>query len=161
MKGKLWRYMGREVAIEYKACLYFFCILFFACCNLLLEKKDSVSILHLFEMIMTTYVMGYVQVCFLGNFDETERLDIRTGAGILAGTALYAAASWIFGWFGRRPVVTVLFTGYMLIAYMCAILANWAKRSADTENLNRMLEEYKRENDTGTEKRGNSHGICD
>ena len=96
-------------------------------------------------MIAAAYLMGYLQVYVLGNFDEAEHLGKRQVLFILLCTVLYTGASWVLGWFDRDGVPTLIFAGYMVFAYGCMFLVNKLKRNIDTENLNRMLTEYKRQ----------------
>ncbi len=139
------RYFSVEVSIEYKACLYFFAILFFGCVRRVLLGSVQMSILHMAEMIAAAYLMGYLQVYVLGNFDEAEHLGKRQVLFILLCTVLYTGASWVLGWFDRDVIPTLIFAGYMVFAYGCMFLVNKLKRNIDTENLNRMLTEYKRQ----------------
>lgn len=136
-------WLGEEVGIEYKACLYFFCILFFHCCRLALRGVYSAEMLHMAEMIVLTYAMGYFQVYALRRFDEADRLGLFEWFAILLCTALYTGASWLLGWFGREPLTTALFAGYMLVAFICANIVNRLKREFDTRELNELLDEYK------------------
>lgn len=147
MKNKLIRRLkaclSAEIAIEYKACLYFFVILFFYCCVLAFRGIFQAGLLHMGEMILAAYLMGYLQVYVLGNFDEAETLGKREVFYILLCTAIYAGISWLCGWFDRNPAATAGFAGYMAFAYWCAYLVNKIKRDTDTEKLNQMLTKYK------------------
>ena len=149
MKNKVYsgfkRYIRDEIAIEYKACLYFFAVLFFYCCYLIYNGIYSARILYMFEMIAATYFMGYLQVYGLHNFDEAERLSGREAAAMFFCTGLYTAVSYFCGWFGRNVVLTGIFFFYVLFLYWCAYLVNKIKRTIDTENLNKMLKEFKEE----------------
>lgn len=137
------RYLSEEIAIEYKACLYFFAILFFYCVCLIWNGTYSARILHMAEMILATYCMGYIQVYGLHNFDEAEKLSGREAASMISCTALYTASSFLFGWFGQNMAVTGIFFCYVLFMYWCAYLVNKIKRNIDTENLNKMLKKFK------------------
>lgn len=137
------RYLGVEIGIEYKACLYFYCILFFYCCYQLWQRSSTASILHMAEMIATTYVMGYVQVYLFGNFDEAEHVGRREIAGGLVCTATYTALSFLFGWFDKKIGMTIGFALFWLFAYLCAFIINKIKRDGDTRQLNNMLSAYK------------------
>lgn len=137
------RYLSDEIAIEYKACLYFFAILFFYCVYLIYNGIYSASILHMSEIILTTYIVGYLQVYGLYNFDEAEKLSGREAAALFLCSGLYTAVSFFSGWFGQSMAVTGLFFFYMLFMYWCAYLVNKIKRTIDTENLNKMLKEFK------------------
>lgn len=139
------RYLRDEIAIEYKACLYFFAILFFYCVYLICNGIYAASIRHMFEMILATYIMGYLQVYGFFNFDEAEKLSGREAAALFFCTGLYTTASFCFRWFERNTVVTGIFFFYVLFMYWCAYLVNKIKRTIDTENLNKMLKEYKKE----------------
>ena len=72
--GVFKKYLRLEVIVDYKACIYFFCILFFYCVYRIIQHAFTANILYMFEMIGTAYVMGYLQVCMLQNFDEAEHI---------------------------------------------------------------------------------------
>lgn len=135
-------YLGKEIGIEYKACLYFFALLFFQCCYLWIQGRFEVSILCLTETIASAYVICYIQVYLLGNFDEAERLSAGVWGRMLVGMFLFTGVSYFFAWFDRKPVVTFLFALYVLLMYVGAIWINKIKRTVDTEKLNDMLKEF-------------------
>ena len=143
MRNRFLGCLSREIAIEYKACLYFCCMLFFYFGYLLCTGRDSASILMMWEMILTAYFVGDLQVYFLGNFDESERLGRRENAAICLCSGIYIAASLFFGWFEGNIIATVLFFGYLLLCYVCVYLCNKVKRKIDTDKLNAMLTAYK------------------
>ena len=79
-KTTLWeRYLTKEIGIEFKACLYFFAILFFYCMYRILTGSLDASIIHMAEMIFACYIIGYIQVYLLWNFDEAEALGLKEG----------------------------------------------------------------------------------
>lgn len=137
--------LSAEIIIEYKACLYFGCVLAFACFYSLYRGIYYISIPHLFEMILTAYFVGYLQVYVLHNFDEAEQIDKKGVISAVICTGIYTAVSCLFGWLERNVVATVLFLAYMLLVYFCIYLINKIKRAIDTENLNGMLNEFKKE----------------
>ncbi len=149
-KFKIW--LSNEIAVEYKACIYFGCILAFACFYYLYEGVYYVQILHVFEIIMTAYVVGYLQIYFFHNFDEAEKIDGRCILGALLCTGIYTTASWLLGWFERNLTAQILFAGYMLLLFFCIYLINKVKRMADTEKLNGMLAEFKKGESNGKKK---------
>ena len=52
-KLSLWeKYLTKEIGIEFKACLYFFAILFFYCVFRVVNGVYSAEILHLTEISM-------------------------------------------------------------------------------------------------------------
>lgn len=136
-------YFSMEIAVEYKACLYFFAILFFYCMFRITRGSFSASMLHMAEIILTTYLMGYLQIGLLGNFDEAESLGKKECCYLAFCTALYTVVSWLFGWLERDGIATALFAAFIAFAYWCVYLINKIKRAIDTENLNRQLTEYK------------------
>lgn len=158
-RKKRWlRCLGREVAVEYKACLYFFAILFFYACYLMAQGIYAASLLHMLEMILATYGMGYLQVLVLDNFDEAERFSAGQCICILLCSCLYTGIGYLFAWFDRRAAVTVGFLFYCIFLYICAWLANKAKRYVDTEELNEMLQRYqsRKRKDAGKQTLGSS-----
>ena len=67
-KLTLWeRYLTQEIGIEFKACLYFFAILFFYCMYRLVQGIFDASMLHMAEMILAAYIIGYLQVYVFRN----------------------------------------------------------------------------------------------
>ncbi len=144
MKNKLRKALGREIAIEYKACLYFCCILFFECAYLFILRADAIPMLHMWEMIWTAYGIAYLQVYLFDSFDEAERLGPGEIARLFVCTVLYTIVSLVFNWFGKNLWVTVLFFVFIILMYLCVFLCNKIKRRIDTENLNAMLETYKK-----------------
>lgn len=143
-KQKLKRYLSTEIGIEYKSCMYFFAMLFYDSMYLITQKIYAVSLLHMAEMILAAYGMGYLQVLLLGNFDEAERFGKREAVYTLLCVGLYTGISFLCGWFDRQPVVTGIFGLYCVVMYLSAYLVNKVKRHIDTEQLNVMLQAYQR-----------------
>lgn len=141
-KQRLKWYLSTEIGIEYKSCLYFFAILFFESMYLLVQKIYAVSLLHMAEIILAAYGMGYFQVLVLDNFDEAETFGKREIFSTLLCTGLYTGISYLGGWFDRQPVATGIFALYCAVLYVSAYLANKVKRDIDTEQLNVMLQAY-------------------
>ncbi len=139
------KYLSNEIAIDFKACHYFFCILFFYCVYKLLQGKWEIQIIATAEILAATYIMGYIQVYLLRNFDEAETLGIFESAASVLCTAIYTVVSYAAGWYDRDFIVTGLFALYMLICYVCMFLAYKVKRNIDTKQLNKELEEFKKE----------------
>lgn len=137
-------YLSKEIMIEYKACLYFACILFFYFAWLLSRGKYYGSILFMFEMILAAYFVGYFQVYVFQNFDEAEQIERKGVWGMIFGVCVYSAVSYLCGWFDKSIMASLLFSLYMLAVYLCVFLLNKAKRAIDTNNLNKMLSEYKK-----------------
>lgn len=136
-------YLSKEIAIEYKACLYFYSILVFYCIYLVCKGVFHASILHMCEMIGSTYLMGYLQIYCLDNFDEAERFGGREFMKTIICSIIYTGVSFLFGWFDRNIWVTLLFLAFFMFAYWCVYLINKMKRNIDTKNLNELLEQFK------------------
>ena len=107
------------------------------------ERSDGKSFI-MAEMIFGAYVMGYIQVFLLGNFDEGESFGIREGLSSLLCSALYTVTSFILNWYDRNIMATAAFFFYMLFCYVCMFLVYKIKRDIDTELLNQELEEFKK-----------------
>lgn len=144
LKEKFMHYLGAEIWIEYKTCLYSYCIMVFYCVFLLFRRIYQARILILFEMVIAAYFMGYVQVYLLKNFDESDRLGKHEILSTLLCSFLYTLISYILGWFGRSLPAAGLFFLFMLFSFGCVYLVNKIRRAYDTRNLNRMLAEFKK-----------------
>ncbi len=139
-KLSLWeRYLTKEIGIEFKACLYFFAILFFYCVYRVVNGIYSAEILHLTEMIFTCYIIGYIQVYLFANFDEADRLGGREIAGMIVCTALYCLVSFFGNWFDKGLLATAIFAAYLLFAYVCVFFIYRSKRRIDDKQLNEEL----------------------
>ncbi len=142
---RLERYLSKEIGIEFKACLYFFCILFFYCVCRIVEGNWNAGILHMTEMILLTYGMGYFQLFCLNNFDEGEKLGLREAFYILLCVGIYTMVAWIGKWFGS-PLQLLLFALYLCLAYVCAFWVYKVKRDLDSKALNEELKEFQKRN---------------
>ena len=139
-KLSLWElYLTKEIGIEFKACLYFFAFLFFYCTYRVINGIYDASILHMTELILICYVIGYIQVYLLWNFDEADKLGIKEVIGMVICTAVYCALSWLFNWFSKSILVTALFAAYILLVYFCVYLIYKYKREIDDKKLNEDL----------------------
>ena len=136
----LWElYLTKEISIEFKACLYFFAFLFYYCMYRVIGGVYDASILHMTELILACYIIGYVQVYLLWNFDEADKLGGKEILGIALCTVVYTAISWLFNWFDKNIIATVLFAAYILLVYFCVYLVYKYKRIIDDKKLNEDL----------------------
>lgn len=146
-KVSLWeRYLTKEIGIEFKACLYFFAMLFFYCVYRLCIGLNTASILHMAEMIFAAYIIGYIQVYLLWNFDEAEALGKKEWLGLLICSAVYSLLSFFLGWFDKSIYVTLGFTAYIIFMYFCTFLVYKSKRRIDDRLLNQDLDLFKARN---------------
>lgn len=145
-KLTLWeRYLTSEIGIEFKACLYFFAILFFYCVFRIVQGEWEAGILHMAEMIFACYIIGYLQVFLLWNFDEASRLGGKEWIGMAVCTALYCLVSYFGGWFEKKIGVTLLFAAYVVLMYVCVFLVYKTKRKLDDKQLNEELKLFQSE----------------
>ena len=142
----LWeRYLTREIGIEFKACLYFFAILFYYCVFRFCTGRMDASILHMTEMIFSCYIIGYIQVYLLWNFDEADKLGAKEILGIAVCTLVYSLLAHFLGWFdGNIPVVLGL-AAYLIVTYVCVYFIYKSKRIIDDKQLNEDLALFKTE----------------
>ncbi len=145
-KLTLWeRYLTNEIGIEFKACLYFFAILFYYCVFRIIGGHFDAGILHMTEMIFTCYFIGYAQVLIFWNFDEANQLGTKECTGMVICTFLYCLVSYLGGWFERKIGVTLIFAAYILITYLCVYLIYKTKRKIDDKKLNEELRLFQSE----------------
>ena len=143
-KPSLWeRYLTKEIGIEFKACLYFFALLFFYCVYRLCTGFKVAEIWHMAEMIFLTYIVGYIQVFLLWNFDESDELGKKEILGISICTMVYTAVSYFGNWFDKNIYVTVGFAGYVIFLYVCVYFVYKCRRKIDDKILNYDLELFK------------------
>ena len=110
MWNRLRKYLSNEIVIEYKACLYFFCLLVFYCVYLLWRNVYSASILYMVEMVLTSYIMGYLQNYVFHNFDEAERLGKKEVFAVLVSIRQYLSDfAGLSGICGSQPCSLYLF----------------------------------------------------
>ena len=138
------QYLASEIGIEFKACLYFFAILFFYSMYRILQGSFFANIIVMAEMIFSTYIMGYIQVYLLGNFDEAEQLTWREILASVFCSIVYSSISFFGKWYDRNITVTVLFFCYILFCYICVFFVYKVKRDVDTAVLNQELENFKK-----------------
>ncbi len=146
-------YLTHEIEIEFKACLYFFCILFFYAVYRIAGGCFEASILHMAEIIFLTYAMGYVQVYLLSNFDEGNQLKGKEICYMLLCSGIYTGISYLGKWFDRNIFVSIGFAFYMILIYCCTFLVYKSKRELDAKRLNEDLKAF--------QERGTKHGKCD
>ncbi len=141
MKWK--NFLAREIRVDIKTCMYFFCILFFYCMYMLLQDNRFIDMLVLLEILAASYTMSYIQTCFFRNFDEGERFGLYEIFAAAACSGLYTGISFLFGWFLGSASATACFFAYMLLCMVTIFLTFKIRRAADTRQLNMELEHFK------------------
>ena len=144
MKGdeklSVWeRYLTKEIGIEFKSCLYFFAILFYYCVFRIVTGRLDAGIVHMAEMIFACYIIGYVQVLVFKNFDEADCLGRIEWLGLTVCTLFYGALSFALNWFDRNLYVSLGFTAYVFVTYLCVVVIYRSKRRIDDKKLNEDL----------------------
>lgn len=137
------RYLVKEIGIEFKACLYFYALLLFYCIYKLCFGVFVADILHMTEMIFFAYLMGYLQVYLLWNFDEADQFKSKEIFGMLVCTALYTGLSYWGNWFNRNLWVTAGFAAYLVFLYICVFFIYKIRRKIDEKILNSDLDLFK------------------
>lgn len=155
------KYLAEEIGIELKACLYFFCILFYYTMYRLLGGSLDANIIHMAEMIFLTYGMGYAQVYLMNGFDEGDDLGVREIGLMILCSLVYTGVSYWGGWFNRNAGVTVGFMCYMVLAYICAFFVYKIKRTVDAKILNEELKTFQERGAERQPEREADDGTCD
>lgn len=101
--------------------------------------------MHMAEMILTAYGIGYLQVLVLNNFDEGEQLGVREIFYILLCTGIYMFVAVLGNWYAGNVWMLVAFFCYMVLVYVCAFLVYKVKRDLDTRLLNEELRAFQEE----------------
>ncbi len=153
-KDKLQKYLTEEIRIDFKACLYFFCMVFFYSVYRIVQGVWEASIIHMAEMIAANYIIGYMQVYLMDNFDEADVYRGKEIVKTLVCSVVYVMVSLLCGWFDRKPMVTLLYFVYMVVCYVCVFLSYKVKRDIDSKLLMEDLRKYK-EGNGGTHDKGN------
>lgn len=143
---RLERYLYEEIGVEFKACLYFFCILFFYAVYRLCMGVTVASILHMTEMIFLAYGMCYAQIYLFGGFDEADEITAKNVALMGLCSLIYTGISFVGKWFDKNIPVTIGFFGYMMLAYCCSLWVYKVRRNIDEKILNEDLAAFQRRN---------------
>ena len=137
------KFFAAEIGIEFKAALYFYSILLFYICYQLINGQFNARIIVILEMIAATYIMGYIQVFLLGNFDETEHITPSAVIKAIGCSVIYTVVSHALGWFDQKLLFTGIFFIFMLIFYACSYWLYSFRRKVSTKELNDELADFK------------------
>lgn len=144
------RYLLEEIGVEFKACIYFFCYLFYYSMYKLMGGSTSANIIHMAEMIFLTYGMCYLQIYLMKGFDEGEEFKLKELLLSTVCSIIYTTVSWFGGWFDKNIPVTIGFFAFVILAYGCGFLVYKVRRTLDAKVLNNDLKAFK--------ERGNVNG---
>ncbi len=146
------QYLTRKIGVEIKCCVMFFMILCFYSGYRLLGGLRDASIIHMLEMVVLAYLLGWIQAIIGSDFDEVDKLCPKDWAVVLVGSAIYTLAAFGLGWFEPKPVICLLFAGYMIVAYLCLFLIYKIKRAIDAKLLNDDLRQFQQRDKIAKEK---------
>ena len=136
------RFLSKEIGIEIKTCIYFCCILAYYFIFRIMMGSWDASIIHMIEMILVTYVMCYVQLYLLSDFDEMDEFHWKIIIFSMLCSGIYVLLAIFFNWYDRNKVADVGFFVFMLFCYLCYFVICRAKRRIDTRLLNEELREF-------------------
>jgi hypothetical protein len=136
------KYLTRKIGVEIKCCVMFFMLLCFYAGYRLMHGFQDANIFYMIEMVILTYILGWIQMLLGSDFDEVDNLARKDWAVVAGGSAAYSLASFGFGWFERDYAVTFIFAVYMVIAYLGIFLIHKMKRSIDAKLLNNDLQRF-------------------
>ena len=93
----------------------------------------------------------YRSICFI-ILTRRSGWSVRIYWGLFSARFFYGGVSCALAWFDRSLLAAVLFLIYIIFVHYFVYLANKIKRAADTEKLNKMLAEFKKEEQRHGEK---------
>ena len=136
------RFFSIEIGIEIKSCLYFCCILAYYFIFRIIMGSWDASIAHMTEMIISTYVIGYIQIYLLSDFDEMDEFNWKVLVFSLVCSVTYMVLAILFNWFDGNMIANAGFLVFMMMCYLSYFIVSRAKRRIDTRLLNEDLREF-------------------
>ena len=125
--------------------LYFAAIVFFVSLIRLCFGDWTLSILHLGEMLLVSFVVGFLQAILLpGSTDYSKGLFFgRSVIWLLISVTLAMGVSILGGWFVGLPGWCVLLMGGLMLVGFCAMLLGQRfEQDMDTLRLNDDLKRF-------------------
>lgn len=139
-------FFSNEIGVEIKACLYFSCMLAFYFLYRIIIGSWEADIIHMIQMIIVAYIVGYIQFLLLDNFDELDVFCWKVVVYSVLCSAVYMLLSFWLKWYDCNIIASVLFFVYMEICYISYFIIYKIKKRIDTEILNDELEQFKQNN---------------
>lgn len=136
------QFFSKEIGIEIKACLYFCCILAYYFIFRIIVGSWNASIIHMIEMIVATYVIGYIQLYLLSDFDEMDEFHWKVIVFSMICSGIYVLLAIFCNWFDGNIIANIVFFAFMMLCYLCYFVIYRAKRRIDTRLLNEELREF-------------------
>lgn len=137
-------YLTKKIGVEIKCCLMFFLILCFYCSYRWIVNFTQAGIIHMLEMVLLAYLIGWIQNLLHYDFDEVDALKIREWVSVIISACAYAIIGHFAGWFDGNIGVCVGFGFYIVCAYLCSYLIYKIKRTIDAKHLNEDLNRFKK-----------------
>lgn len=137
-------YLTKKIGVEIKCCLMFFLILCFYCIYRWFTNITQASIMHMLDMVLLAYLIGWIQNLLHYDFDEVDALRIREWVSVIISSLVYAVAAHLAGWFDGNISVGIGFYFYMVCAYLCSYLIYKIKRTIDAKHLNEDLYQFQK-----------------
>lgn len=138
--GKRW--LTLKIGVEIRCCLSFFLMLFYYCVYRLMSAVTQASILHMAQMMLMAYAVGWVQALTHTDYDQIDGLGAREWGVMAFASIAYGAAGWGFGWFGGNAAAAWLFPAYMAGCALSTYLICRIKRAIDGKGLNEDLKAF-------------------
>ena len=138
------QFFSKEIGIEIKACLYFCCILAYYFVFRIIMGSWHASIIHMIEMFITTYVIGYVQLYLLSDFDEMDEFNWKVIVFSMTCSAMYVLLAILCNWYDGNIIANIGFFAFMMLCYISYLIICRAKRRIDTRLLNEDLKDFQK-----------------
>ncbi len=118
MKTKWEEILSQEIAIKYKSGIYSLCHLLYCALYLLSQQRDQIGLLQLAEIVLLAWFINHLQVYFLDNFDEADRIRGKWWFSAILCSILYMIAAGLLNWFGGDKLATIGFGFFQLFCYI-------------------------------------------
>ena len=135
-------YATRKIGVEIKCCLMFFLMLCFYCIYRWVISFTQADIIHMLEMVILAYLIGWIQNLLHYDFDEVDVLSIRVWILVIISSVIYSGVGYFADWFDRNISVCIGFGFYIVCAYLCSYLIYKIKRTIDAKHLNEDLQKF-------------------
>lgn len=146
------RWLTLKIGVEIRCCLTFFLMLFFCCVYRLLTGTLEVCILHMAEMMLLAYLIGWVQALLGTDMTETDQLRPKEWAVLTLCAAASALACHLFGWLDGNALAAALYLLYMIGCELSTFLICKIKRAIDAKLLNAALHDFQQRSGNGREQ---------
>lgn len=144
---KLKKYCTWEITTEMYASGYTLGFLGMYCIAAWINGKREVGIIMILQMLIVAYVIAFIQnIIFLNNRKLTDKeYKIRVVLWHLSSNIIGLLSAIGLGWFQEFQLwITIFFIIFMISMFTVVWILMSVNREVDTENLNNILIEYKK-----------------